>query len=330
MARRSPTLSGFELMFRQPSLGLAEVTWRWSFGFAAVVLALLGVREYLNTLNVTNSELFLLRTRQPRLVSEAIAQIFHGSGPRVVLALIVLAAGLALLWILIASVGRTVTLHRILESFRDLSAESGLRFGAMAEVHFLRVAVSAVALLAGVAALLLAGGVSTPTNPSPGSAFLIFCALTFFIGSAWSFLNWVLSLSSIFVVTEGRSGFGAVSRAVNFLRDSTGAIVATSTWFGVSHLTLFVIASSVIAFPLAFAQLLPAATVLGGVLLILLLYFAATDFLYVGRLAALVAILEAPPIVTPETLLPEPVPPSLQGESGRVDQDELILGDRPE
>jgi len=330
MARRSPTLRGFELLFRQPSLGLAEVTWRWSFGFAALVLALLGVREYLNTLNVTNSELFLLRTRQPTLVSEAIARIFHGSGPRVVLALIVLAAGLALLWILIASVARTVTLHRILESFRDLSAESGLRFGAMAEVHILRVAVSAVALLAGVAALLLAERVSTSTNPSPGSAFLIFCTLTFFIGSAWSFLNWVLSLSSIFVVREGRSGFGAVSRAVNFLRDRTGAIVATGTWFGVSHLTLFVIASSVIAFPLAFAQLLPAATVLGGVLLILLLYFAAADFLYVGRLAALVAILEAPPIVTPEILLPEPVPPSLQEGSGRVDQDELILGDRPE
>src|SRR5262249_16099474 len=269
-------------------------------------------------------------TRQPTLVSEAIARIFHGSGPRVVLALIVLAAGLALLWILIASVGRTVTLHRILESFRDLSAESGLRFGAMAEVHFLRVAVSAVALLAGVAALLLAGRVSTPTNPAPGRAVLIFFPPTFFLRSAWSFLNWVLSLSSIFVVTEGRSGFGAVSRAVNLLRDRTGAVVATGTWFELSHLTLFVIASSAIAFPLAFAQLLPAATVVGGVLLMVVLYFAGADFLDVGRLAALVAILEAPPIVTPEILLPEPAPPSLQDESGRVDQDELILGDRPE
>jgi hypothetical protein len=332
MSRRSPTLQGFELMFRQPSLCLAEVAWRWSFGFAAVILSLLAVREYLNTLSVTNRDLLLLRTRQPTLVSEAIARIFHGSAPRAVIAFIVLAVGLALIWVWIASVGRTVTLRRILELFRDSSAQSGIRLGAMAELHFMRVAVSIGAVLAGIAAFLISARISTPQNPSPGSVVLIFFTLLFFIGAAWSFLNWVLSLSSIFVVTEGRNGFRAVSRAVSFLRDHSGAVLVTGTWFGLSHLTLFVVTSSMVAFPLAFAQILPPAMVLGGVLLILLLYFAAADFLYVGRLTSLVAILEAPPIIDLASVSPSPQPvlPSTREESGKVDQDELILGDRPE
>lgn len=330
MRRRSPTLQGFELMFRQPSLGLTEVAWRWSFGFAAVMLLLLAVREYLNTLSVTNGELLLLRTRQPALMSQAIARIFAGSGPRVVLALIVLAAGLAFLWVWVASIGRSVTLHRILEIFRDSPVQFGVRLGAMAEVHFLRVAVSAIALLAGVAAFVISARVSTPQDPSPGSMFLICFTLLVFIAAAWSFLNWVLSLSSIFVISEGRNGFSALSRTVSFLRDHNGAVLAAGTWFGLSHFTLFMIGSSVVAFPLAFAEILPAAVVTGGVLLMLLLYFAAADFLYMGRLIALVAILEAPPAELPSVSTPPHfIVPNVPEESGPVDQDELILSDQP-
>ena len=43
-----------------------------------------------------------------------------------------------------------------------------------------------------------------------------------------------------------------------------------------------------VALPLGFAGVLPAGVVLGGVLLVTLLYFAVVDFLYVGRLAAYV------------------------------------------
>ena len=49
---------------------------------------------------------------------------------------------------------------------------------------------------------------------------------------------------------------------------------------------VFVVASSAVAFPLGFAEVLPGGMVFGGVLLVTLLYFAVVDFLYVGRLAA--------------------------------------------
>jgi len=75
--------------------------------------------------------------------------------------------------------------------------------------------------------------------------------------------------------------------------------------------------------------------VLGGVLVVTLLYFALTDFLYMGRLAAYVAIVELPesPVQTESATPPFPrtgtylntdIPPS-----PAVDASELILSDVP-
>jgi hypothetical protein len=63
--------------------------------------------------------------------------------------------------------------------------------------------------------------------------------------------------------------------------------------------------------------------VLGGVLLVSALYFAVADFLYVGRLAAYVAILELPYEPRPVRFTPPGLP------SSGVDRDELILSDVP-
>ena len=68
---------------------------------------------------------------------------------------------------------------------------------------------------------------------------------------------------------------------------------------------MFVVASSAVAVPLGFAEVLPGSIVFGGVLLVTLLYFAAVDFLYVGRLAAYVFLVEEPePELKASVLLP--------------------------
>ena len=91
--------------------------------------------------------------------------------------------------------------------------------------------------------------------------------------------------------------------------------------------------AAVIAFPLGFASVLPASVVLGGVLLVVLLYFVVADFLYVGRLAAYVAILELPEIFSASepSASPDGSPPSALSIQPRelVDQNELILSDVP-
>lgn len=314
MKTPSPTLEGFRALLRQPALGFAEIAWRWSFGAAAALLVTFSFLEYLDTLPVSAGDLLLLRSRQPALISQTLAHVFRGSGLRLVIALLVSAAALTFAWIGLAALGRAATLRGLVSYFRQSGnlvllrsrTESGC-LGPLLGLNFFRAAATLAAAVGCVGALLLAGSVSSPTDPSPGSVMLIFLTMTMFVGLAWSGINWFLSLAAVFAAAEGHDTFGSVAAAAELCRTRPASVLAAGTWFGLAHLVAFVVMSSVIAFPLAFAAVLPAGVVLGGVLILTLLYFAMADFLYVGRLAAYLGMLRPP--------------------SAQVDQDEPILSD---
>lgn len=306
MKQRSPTLEGFQVMFRLPLLGLAEVAWRWSFGLTVTAALLFSLREYLVTLPVTAGEMLLLRTRQPALMLQALARIFQGSAPRAAAALVVLVLTLTLAWIVLASIGRAATLHTLIEYFRDPGArfargpETSPRsrtrsLNSLLALNSLRATAALAACVAVVGAMLVAKSASSPADPSPGTVLLIFWMLTTLVGLVWSLLNWYLSLAAIFVVRDGAPAFAALAAATNLCRARSGSLVAAATWFGIAHAIAFVVATSVAAFPLGFAEVLPGGMVFGGLLLVTLLYFAAVDFLYVGRLASYLFMIEDPP-----------------------------------
>jgi hypothetical protein len=306
MKRRSPTLEGFQTIFRLPALGLAEIAWRWSFGLATAEALAFTIREYLATLPVTAGEMLLLRARQPALIGQALARIFQGSGPRAAAALAVLTLGLTLAWVVLASLGRAVTLKTLLEYFHDserppASTTQGLT--SLLVLNFLRAATMLAAIIGVVGAMLVARAVSSPEDPSPGKVLLIFGMLTMLIGLACPLLNWYLSLAAIFVVRDKASAFGALAKATDLCRMRPGALAAAGTWFGIAHAIVFVVASSALAVPLGFAQVLPGGMVFGGVLLVTLLYFAVVDFLHIGRLATYVFLLEEPELEPESPLL---------------------------
>ena len=338
-------------MFRRPSLSLAEVIWRFTFGAAASVLFGLATVVYLDTLPVSGGDLWMLRTGHPLLVAQATAHIFHGSALRVVIATVIMISALAILWIVVASLGRVATLGPLLsfirdrahqiaaasdpapqtcDSLRDATAFGHLR--SLAGLHFLRVALGLAACASCVGAMILARSVSTKADPRPGLVFLIFACLAFLIWALWSSLSWFLAAAPIFVVREGCDTFGALLETATFFRNRTGPVIAVGSWFGLTHLILLIGASTVVGFPLAFARFFPPVIVLGVVLLLTLAYFALVDALYIGRLAGYVAILEAPPppppVPAPNPLTSpqnsaEPVVPEL----AMIDQSENILSD---
>lgn len=341
MARRSPTLAGFKAVFSRPSFTLAEIAWRWSFGSAAALLLTLSVIEYLDSLPVTYRDELMFRTRQPSLISRAIAHIVRGSSPRLIAAALVLAMALSLAWIVLGALGRSATLRALLDHLHrgtDLSPLSDrviapVRLRSLIGLNFFRVAATLAAAVGCLSAFLLGGAVSSTDDPSPGSATLIFFFVVLLVWLAWSTLNWFLSLATVFVVVEGRDTFGAIVGAVDFCRRRTGSVFAVNTWFGLAHFVLFFIASSAVAFPLGFIGLLPKSVALGGVLLIALLYFAAADFLYVGRMAAYVSILLEPEVVLVAgvpIVPPGPNPHSVIVQTiPSIDRSELILSDLP-
>jgi hypothetical protein len=309
--RRSPTLEGFQTIFRLPLIGLAEISWRWSFGLAAAAGLLFALREYLATLPVTAGEILLLRTRQPTLILQALARIFHGSVPRAAAAIVLLVLALSVAWIVVASVGRAATLRSLLEYARD--PDRGRSFDSpdlnfvrekpiaptwsLASIFVLNSLRGATMLAGGVAligAVLIGQATSSPDDPSPGSAVLIFWILAVAIGAVCLMLNWYLSLAAIFVVRDSESAFGALVKATDLCRARAGSMTAAGIWFGIAHTVVFLVACSAAALPLGFAEILPAGMVFGGLLLVALLYFAAVDYLYVGRQAAYVFMIEQP------------------------------------
>jgi len=179
----------------------------------------------------------------------------------------------------------------------------------------------------------LGGMASSEKNPSPGLASLIFFAVATMAWLAWSVMNWVLSVASIFVVSNNADPFSAIGDAVGLVREHLGAVLASSTSFGLGHVVAISVASSAVAFPMAFIGLLPGRLVFFVVLLIAMLYFAVVDLLYLGRLASYVWIVEGQAI-EPEMLIVPPAPtlppPIYLGPADeRVDPDDLILSDIP-
>ena len=309
----SPTAEGFRTIFRRPSFALGEIAWRWVFGSGAALLIGFSFYEFLRTLPVSGGDLIFLRTRHPLLISQAIAHILAGSSRRFVDAIIILTPCLGLLWIAAASLGRSATLRPLLEYFQTEAqgrderqwklslwhgAEGKPTLPSLVGLNFLRLVLTLAAIIALFGAAMLAGFVSSKADPNGGLAFLTFFVFASLVGMIWSGLNWFLSLAAIFVVRDAQDTFSSLSTSLNFFGKHTGAVIWSSTVFGAVHIVVFVVASSVVFVPTMFLGIVPPGFVLVGVLALTILYFAVVDFLYMGRLAAYVCILECPPAVT--------------------------------
>jgi hypothetical protein len=365
MSRPSPTLEGFRAAFRQPSLALAEIAWRWSVG--ATVCALLGFSffEYLNTLPVNGGELLFLRSRQPILISRAIAHILRGSLTRVSMAALLGATALTVLWIFAASWGRGITVRALLDHFSDRLApysapesvhptgrgEAGAtqpskarkRFlpASLLAINFLRTAITLAAWFALVGASILAGFTSTDGNPQPGLAFLFFLPLAALVGGLWLILNWFLSLAALFAVRNGnhnhQDSLSAISAAVTLCRNRFGHVVAVSAWFGLAHIAAFMGASTLSSFSLGLVGVLPGRAILATLTVLALIYFAVVDWLYTARLAGYVCIAEIPDALFAPAQ-PLPLAPPSGGPQFRpttplaasIDREERILSDVPD
>jgi hypothetical protein len=332
MTQRSPTLEGFKVMLQRPSLGLAEIAWRWSFDAAAAVLILFSLFEYLDTLPVSAGDRLLLQTRHPFLVSRAIADIFRGSSARMMEAAILLALLLVVGWIVVAAFGRAATVNALVADLRDTTDSRRGRIAPLFGLNFFR-ATTALAAAAGfIGAFLSAYLVSPRNDASPVVTFLVISGTGVLVWLAWSLVNWFLSLASVFVVADGEDTFGSMFAAVDLCRRRTASVFAAGTWFGLAHLAAFVSVTTLVAFPLGVVGVVSARWVLSGVLLITLVYLAIVDFLYIGRLAAYVAILEFPeaPAVAEIAGLPASPIHAAAESSSAVDSTELILSDLSE
>jgi hypothetical protein len=326
MSAFTPTGKGFRLIFRRLSIPFAEIAWRWSFALAVWFLCGAFLLEYANTLPVDAVDRLLLGTQQPALILRALQRIFHGSGLRFTESGILLAAVLALAWIVLTSLGRVATLKAIVEEFglRDNSLFEKATVSLLA-LNFLRAAALLAAAVAVFGAAFLASGVWASTHLSAVGAVRLWILFVIFIWFAWVVLNWILATASIFVVSEGRSALEAVATTVRWLGSRFLSVIAAGAWFWIAHAGAFTVACSASLAILGFAQLLGSGLALIFLCLIALVYCAVADFLYIGRLAAYLWIAREDEL---DLVVRTEKPVNKPGGSA-VDQTELILSDVP-
>ncbi len=281
MSTFSPIAAGFRTVAKRPGLLARELAWRWMWGGTALALVWFTFREYLSSLTVTDTDLLLLRSGQPFLVARAIAAIFRGSGERLESALLLEVVASAVLWVVLATLGRGIIARRL----RNPQANASFSASALATMLKLQ-SLRAALFLAFATATYGCGLLLAHLLPEANGLvwFVLYANVFLLLSAAWSFLNWLLSLATLFAGNAGLAG--ALSLAIDLWRDRRSAIVAAGIVFGLLHFAAIVALNTAFWLPLGFAQVLPAQPVLVAMGFVLLLYCAVVDFLQLARLAA--------------------------------------------
>jgi len=281
MPTDSPLRYGFRAVWREPSLALAEIAWRWVWGASALLIAWFAARGYLHSLDVSNYDQFRLNSGNPQWMAEAITHIFSGSGPTLVRLFLIITPAALVLWIFAATCGRAATLRALL----PLGDNRKLLLRTFA-LHLWRVIIGVLTFV-GVAASFLLGAVLMARSDPPQPLF--FMAVFFPLAIAFtvlrSRLNWFLLLANIYAAAgkQAGAGFGDATRV--FKRRS-GDFMGVGTVVGVIRIVLMGAVTI-----LSFALLPGVGKVPGSLLwtvfaLVTLAYFAVSDWLYAVKLAA--------------------------------------------
>ena len=326
MSRVSPTAEGFRILFRRPLIPLAEIAWRWSFAATAWFLSVSLLLEYAATLRVNAVDRLLLATQQPVLILQAIHRIFEGSGFRFTGAGMFLAISLAIAWVILASLGRTITVRSIItEVNTEMNPTGGTR--SVLALNFFQLAVALAGLIGAIGCALLASSAWASTRASAGDAVRLWLAALFLTAIAWSTVNWFLSTATIFAVEEGQGVFDALAAVVRLYSERPASITIPGLLFGLIHFGVFLFACGASVTVLGMTGVIGAGGVLFLECLIALAYSAAASFLRIGRLAAYVSLAFGPTDVLFVEHPDRPIAPA--NDSGAVDAAELILSDVP-
>ena len=283
---------------RAPVAVLAEIAWRWVFGFAFWAILYYSFREYFASVEISNAEYAMMRSFEPYtwLAISARVMLAFGAGLRAMGPIIVPA--IAVLWIALATLGRGATV-------RALAAdEPHTNWTSTVGLHFLRVVLTLASVLAYFGCGIVISSFAGDTTDHIALAVMLSTLALLAIVFVWSVMNWLLSLAAIFSVRDGDGIWLSLKKTAELCRTVRNAFVSTGFWFTFARAIVIVSVTFVSA--MAFTQFRPRAALL-AVVLISLAYFAIADALNLWRLAAYISLTEPEP--EPPAVLAPPTPP---------------------
>ncbi len=283
----NPITQGLRAVTRDPVIFLVEILWRWSFALLACLLVIGVGLMILGPLHVGHAWDTAWRSRDPQRMGQLVVAVVLLLGIKVILfAAIGLPLAIALIWSILAALGRFATVRR-------LRAElTSLRFRAIFALQLLRGFIGWLSLVLLVTASIGEMLIAT-RGPQPDLVlyYLMMLPSVILISVFWLTFNWYLSLAAIFG-REGQSFRGALRQARQTVRQQRSDFAGTGFVFLLFRVVVLLIVTAICGLTSGMAGTAPQSYF---VLLIVvsLAYFAVAAFLYMARMAAYLALAAA-------------------------------------
>jgi hypothetical protein len=286
----TPFRDGFAALGHEPALLAAELAWRWCFGFSALVLGVVSIGLYLDSLKVSRADQFLLGTVQPQLLAEALRHIFRGSLSRFLLEQAALILGLTLLWSFASAVGRAATLRRLVAMFSssDEPEATEWHFRSIFLLQLMRAMWTQIALAVGIVLFLYGSAMAGRERP-----FAAALSISFGVGFAalvGFYLNWYLGIAPLFCIRNGVGARDAVDQALSFSAAHSGRLLLMGVGFFVLRLVWAGTMWLVLLAPLSLEGKINDRWIGLLMAMIVLVYFAGADLLKLARWGSYVSL----------------------------------------
>ena len=273
-------------MSSDPLIFMLEILWRWSFALL-VCLLLFGVGAMLlGQLSIGDAWAAAWHSQDPRRIGQVAFMVVLMLGRKLIVAAIAVPIAIALLWAILSTLGRSITVKRLRAGI------TSLRFRSIMALQFLRAFVawfSLVLLLAAVfgEALIAIRG------PQPDLVLYYLMAMPsiILISGAWLVLNWYLTLAVIFG-RDGQSFGGAFQQARQTVARQRSDFAGTGFVFLLLRLAILLAALAICGLASRSAGSSPQGY-FTLVMVVAAVYFAVSDFLYMSRMASYLALASA-------------------------------------
>jgi hypothetical protein len=282
----NPITEGFRAIWRNPVIFLLEVFWRWSFALLALLLLFAAGTFLFGPLPIASSWTNAWHSRDPRKIGGVVITILLLLGVKAVIAAIALPIAIALLWSVLSAVGRSITVRRLRIGITFLSFRSILALQVLRAFLTWLSAVLLIAAIVGEALIATRG-----PRPDLALYYLLVMPSVLLISSFWLVFNWYLSLAAI-LGREGQSFRGAFRQARQTVRLQRSDFAGTGFVFLLLRASSLLVALAVCGLTSRMAGSQPQAY-FTLVMLVALAYLAVSDFLYMSRMAAYLALAAA-------------------------------------
>lgn len=282
----NPITQGLRTVARDPLIFMLEILWRWLFGLLTCLLVF-GVGVYLlGPLPIGNRWAAVWNSHDPQIIGSFIVAVILLLGSKLIVAAALVPIAIAFLWAILSSVGRGITVKRL------RAGMTSLRFRSITALQFLRSFLTWFCFVLLIAAVVGEALIAT-RGPKPDLVqyYLMASPSIVLISGFWLAMNWYLSLAAIFG-SEGQTFRGALRQARQTVARQRSDFAGTGFIFLLFRTLILLVVLAICGLfsrsagtaPQSYATLLAVVT-LG--------YCAISDFLYMARMAAYLALAAA-------------------------------------